>query len=336
YALVRTTVKTQEHIRRCLQISVIAAVVVATISILQVMDLLGVRALLTTLYVPLGHEEALALPRASSTLSLPAATADLLIFNLVIALGMYFRERRNSGWYAVAAAIFVVGVFAAAEFSSAIGLLIAIVVVAFALRRPRLLVAMTPVAAFGILAMWPIVANRLEGFASVHGLPASWIGRLHNLETYFWPELWSGPNMLLGVRPSARIPVSSQATGFVWIESGYTWLLWGGGIPLLLAFVFFTAVSFRTACTQLRFGAAYTQVAALATLGALMVVVGLMVFDPHLTYRGSADCFFALLALTVAGRSRGDPSDVEPDSGNSAHNNSNTILQGRKTNARAI
>jgi hypothetical protein len=332
YALVRTTVKTQEHIRTCLQISVIVALVVAVIAILQVMNLFGVRELLTTLYVPFGHEGAISLPRASSTLSLPAATADLLIFNLVIALGMHFRERRDFGLYAAAAVIFVVGIFAAAEFSSALGLLIAVIAVAFALRVPQLLVAMPLVATFGILAMWPVVAVRLQGFASVHGLPNSWIGRLHNLETYFWPELWSGPNLLLGVRPAARIPVSSQITGFVWIESGYTWLLWGGGIPLLLAFVYFTAVTFRLANTERRFGATYTQVAALATFAALMVVAVLMAFDPHLTYRGSADCFFALLALTVAGRRRGDPPGFDTDRGDSA-DSSNSALQGRKSHA---
>ncbi|MGH3482835.1 MAG: hypothetical protein ACRDPQ_06325 [Nocardioidaceae bacterium] len=336
YALVRLTVKTQDHIRRCLQISVIAAVIVAAIGILQVLNVIGVDTWPMNLYVAEGHDAALAGgPRASSTLTLPAATADLLVFNLAIALGMYFRKARDYGWYAAAAVLFVIGVFAAGEFSSAIGLLIAVVAVAFALRVPRMLIGMPVVLTFAIVAMWPVVSSRLQGFASVHGLPASWIGRLHNLETYFWPELWSGPNILLGVRPSARISVNHEITGFVWIESGYTWLLWGGGIPLLLAFVCFTAVTFRLAARQLRLGQAYTQVAALATLVALTVVVGLMVFDPHLTYRGSADCFFALLALTVAGRSRRDPAELDSDRGDSAHE-SNSALQGRKSHASAI
>jgi hypothetical protein len=329
YALVRTTVKTQEHIHRCLQISVIAATVVASVGILQVLGMISVDTWPMSLYVPEGHGGELGGPRATSTLTLPAATADLLIFNLVIALGMYLRKGRDYGWYAAAAVLFVVGVFAAGEFSSAIGLLIAGVAVAFALRRPRLLVAMPVVATFGILAMWPVVEHRLQGFASVHGLPASWLGRIHNLETYFWPELGTGPNMLLGVRPSARISIDNEITGFVWIESGYTWLLWGGGVPLLLAFAAFIGVTFRLAKTQLRFGPPYTRVAALATLIALVVIVGLMVFDPHLTYRGSADCFFALLALTVVGSSRGDPSNLDPDGGTTARQG-DIVLQGRK------
>ena len=346
YALVRMTVKTQEHIHRCLQISIIAAVIVAVIGILQVVGVIGIDTGPMSLYVPEGHEETLSGgPRASSTLTLPAATADLMIFNLVIALGMFWRKGREYGsyaaLYAAAAGLFVVGVFAAGEFSTAIGLLIAIVAVTVVLRKIRFLMAMPLVLAFAIVAMWPVVSTRLQGFASVHGLPTSWLGRLHNLETYFWPQLGTGPNMLLGVRPSARIPLNHEITGFVWIESGYTWLLWGGGIPLLLAFVYFVAVTYRLSSTQLRIGATYTQVAALATLVALIVIVGLMVFDPHLTYRGAADCFFALLALTVAGRSRGDPPEHGPDADSSrqptaihrdsAH--SNNVLQGRNQHA---
>src|SRR5262245_45991642 len=73
YALVRTTVKTQKHIHRCLQISVIAAVVVAVIGIFQVLGVIGIDTGPMGLYVPEGHEAELSGgPRASSTLTLPA------------------------------------------------------------------------------------------------------------------------------------------------------------------------------------------------------------------------------------------------------------------------
>ena len=82
----------------------------------------------------------------------------------------------------------------------------------------------------------------------------------------------------------------------MWIESGYTWLLWGGGIPLLGAYVWFVVVALRE--SGRRGPAPYRRASrhrpdARRRLAADIV---LMIFDPHLTYRGAADALFALLA----------------------------------------
>ncbi|MDX6309261.1 MAG: hypothetical protein QOI06_2307 [Nocardioidaceae bacterium] len=312
YALVRLTVNTERQIRRCLEISLVAGVVVGCIAVLQSLDLLGVRGFLALFYAPFGYVGALALPRGSSTLSLPAATADLLIFNLAIAVGMITKQRRSAFWYSIAAAVFVLGTLAAAEFSSAFGLLVALVCLAAVLRRLKLLIYLPFGGAVALVVMWPVVSNRLQGFQSVSGVPVSWVGRWRNLETYFLPKLFSGTNPLLGVRPSARVPVSSQATGFVWIESGYIWLLWGGGVFLLSAFIYFTVVSARHTLSLARPLVTWRSVAALGAFTAVVVVAVLMVFDPHVTYRGSADLMFSLLALTLCGRSAPEHGDT-PD-----------------------
>jgi hypothetical protein len=156
-------------------------------------------------------------------------------------------------------------------------------------------------------ALWPVISRRLSGFESASGLPVSWTGRLANLQTYFWPKLFSGGNFLLGVRPAARIPVATQATGYVWIESGYTWLLWAGGIPLLAGFVFLACAAARRGWRAARGGmdglggavAPGASVAGIALFTAIVVIGVVMTFDPHLTYRGTGDAFFTLLALAA-------------------------------------
>jgi hypothetical protein len=115
------------------------------------------------------------------------------------------------------------------------------------------------------------------------------------------------------VRPSPRIATSSKAEGFIWIESGYTWLLWGGGIPLLASYIAFAGAVIRK-------GLAYAQradaagIAATAVTAAMCSQVLLMIFDPHLTFRASGDALFLLLALIrkLPARQASPAADISP------------------------
>ena len=238
--------------------------------------------------------------RAGSTVGLPAASADLMVLNLVIAVGLVWRRPRLGWLLAPVCVVYILAVFSAAEFSSVLGLLIASVCVAARLRRLDLLKYGLLVLPVAVIVLWPTIQGRLVEFSSMHGVPTSWLVRYRNLETYFWPQVFDGSNLLVGVRPAARVPVEG-AFGYVWIESGHTWLLWGGGIPLFAAYVWFTWESLRATGPASRDLTHIGSVAALAAYAGTVACIVLMLFDPHITYRGGADALFALLALAACG-----------------------------------
>jgi hypothetical protein len=307
YVIIRTVVTTREQAMRCLWLSMLAAAVVCGVGIMQSLHLAGVPGLLAKYYAPLGIDTSLSNGRGSSLLGLPAATADLAILNMSIAIAMLVRG--NPRWRSLTAigVLCALGVVAAAEFSTLIGLIVAVGALLVLTRSRRLAAAIIPVSIVGGVLLWPVISIRLGGFNSATGLPVSWIDRLYNLETYFWPVLFSDNNWILGVEPAARIATSSRKYGYVWIESGYTWLLWGGGIPLLASYFWLVGAVVKK-------GWAYGQrtdsagIAATAATVAICAQVVLMLFDPHLTYRGSGDALFMILALA-----RILPGEKKPD-----------------------
>jgi hypothetical protein len=301
YLIVRASVTTEQQVRRCLWISMAAAAVVALIAILQSLGLFGVPRLLEAFYTPPGREGRVATGRGSSTLALAAAVADLMVFNLAIVVGLWLRDRRRRLPMVCAATLFVFGALASGQISGAIGLVVGVVTMALVTGGMQLLGLLATLAVAASVLLQSVIQRRLAGFGSASGLPQSWVGRLHNLRNYFWPELFSNWNVVLGVRPAARIPTTRTGNLFVWIESGYTWLLWGGGIPLLLSFCVFVWSAVRSNLETARRRPDAIGVAALAALVAVVVVTVLMTFDPHLTYRGSADALFGLLALATVG-----------------------------------
>jgi hypothetical protein len=265
--------------------------------------------LLGLLYAPFGVERTLAIGRGSSTLALAAAVADLAILNLALAVGLLLRGAKHRLLLGGVVLICLFGTLGAGEFSTIIGLLVAMATLVIVSRAGRLVGYAVPLLILGAIVMWPVIQTRLMGFQSASGLPDSWIVRLRNLNTYFWPELGAHGNWLLGVRPSARVPAAHEEFGYVWIESGYTWLFWGGGIPLFGAYVFFVVVAMRKAVAAARHATGVVAAIGLAIVAAVAADVILMFFDPHLTYRGAADALFGLLAIlrSLSGDTAPDP-----------------------------
>ena len=296
YIIVRTVISTREQAMRCLWLSMAAAAVVGFIGIVQSLGVAGVPGLIAKYTASSGADGMVEIGRGSSLLGLPAATADLAILNVGIAVAMIARGHPRRLLLGGLTALFALTVVAAAEFATVIGLVVAIVVLMVLTRSGRIAVYMVPVGLLGGVLLWPVIELRLAGFHSTAGLPLSWVDRLYNLRTFFWPVLFSDHNWILGVRPSPRLATSSKAEGFIWIESGYTWLLWGGGIPLLASYIAFAVAVIRKGLAYAR-RADVAGITATAVTAAMCSQVVLMSFDPHLTFRGSGDALFLLLAL---------------------------------------
>src|SRR5262249_40580561 len=74
-------------------------------------------------------------------------------------------------------------------------------------------------------------------------------------------------------------------------------LLWVGGLPFLVAYFWFVSRALRRCWEIARRRSDPTAIACVALVCALASNVIVMLFDPHLTYRRTADVLFVLLAL---------------------------------------
>ena len=170
--------------------------------------------------------------------------------------------------------LLVFGALASGQFSGVLALVVGVLAFGYVTRRlTTTVLAFVPAAILAALALRPVVERRIAGFDTAAGIPPSWVSRIENLQTYFLPEFSNGWNILLGVRPSARVaaPIESGRE-WIFIESGYLWLVWSGGIALVLAFIFFLWTTIRRVASVARARGDAVGVAAIASFTALVVV----------------------------------------------------------------
>jgi hypothetical protein len=303
YRVFREAISTPAQVAICLWLSLASAAMVAVIAILQVTNLLGVPQLLLAYYdQPFVGSAGLVTDRGTSTIASSFGVGDVMAMNLAVVVALLLGQRTTRLPLIAVGGLFVLGCIATGQFSSFIGLAIVVVSIGFMTGRlSRLLVIAVPTAAIAALALWSVIAERLSGFASLAGLPQSWMSRLDNLQRFVWPELLSHLNWVFGVRPAARLPAPEHWREWVYIESGYTWLLWTGGVPLVAAFLFFLWISLQDLRRVIHGRSDAVRVAAMTSIAWLVAMATLMLLDPHLTMRGTADLFFPLLALSFTG-----------------------------------
>jgi hypothetical protein len=302
YTLFRLTITTTAQVRVCLVLALAAAVPVAFVALLQVNGLFGVPELLARYYdSPFsGGQGAPVTSRGTSTVASSFGVANLMIHTACIVSGWMIVYGRPRGLLLCMGVVCLFGVLAAGQFSGIIGIAIAITITGWLIGRLRQVMTWALPALFlGAALLWPVLEQRLSGFERDSGLPQSWEGRIDNMERFILPELTSGDNWFLGVRPAPRVEAPEWWREYVYIESGYIWLLWIGGVPFLVAFLAFAWVGISDFSRVCRTRLDAVGIAALAATTGLSIVTVLMLFDPHLTMRGGADLLFPLMALAL-------------------------------------
>lgn len=302
YTLFRLTITTTAQVRVCLVLAIAASLPVAIVALLQVNGLFGVPEFLARYYdIPFsGGQGDAVTSRATSTVASSFGVANIMIHTACIISGLLIVYGRPRWLLLGVGAVCLFGVLAAGQFSGIIGIAIATAVTGWLIGRLRqMLLWSLPALALGAVVLWPVIEQRLSGFERESGMPQSWEGRIDNLERFILPALNSGDNWFLGVRPAPRVAAPEWWRDHVYIESGYLWLLWIGGVPFFAAFLAFVWVGLAEIGRVTRTRRDAVGVAALAATTGLSIVFVLMLFDPHLTMRGGADLLFPLLALAL-------------------------------------
>ncbi len=295
YVLARATIRSSDEAKMVMYAILGTSMAVAGIAITQslgvgpVVDFLG-------RYFVSSEADLVAEGRGTATIGSSIATGAYLSISCGMALSWAFSSGRRSLY--TAAAILGAGALASGQAGTVLALGTVIMVVGLLHRRIRQLATVgIPIAMLASVALWPIVAARLADIDRGTGLPQSWIIRWVNLTELYWPSLWPG-GWVLGVSPDASVTPPDVWREIVYLESGYLWLLWVGGIPLLASVALFLRATYR----ELGSPSTDPVIGGLRKAGraAVAMVALVSVFDPHLTLRAGADLLFVLLALAAA------------------------------------
>lgn len=306
YALFRFAIRSPRQATLAVRYLLASGLVVAAIGIGQSIGMQAITSRLTAFSSDLDPLSSVSNSRASSTIGAAIPFAD---FVAILAVLSWMASTRATDIQRIALRsmtfVFALACLASGQASGALAFFIALTVVGWAtqqLWRSWLLAGL--IAASALMFLSPVIGARSAQIDPDSGLPDAWTGsngRLANLTAYVLPRLTEGMNWLFGVRTSARIPAPESWRDWIYIESGYAWLIWVGGLPLLVAFLLFARAAIRGSRRLIRSrDCPELHVVGVGSLAASWLLLLLMTLDPHFTYRGSSDLMMALFAMCAS------------------------------------
>ncbi len=311
YVLVRACVTRVDQVRAAMAALMAVAAGLSVLAVAQALQL-GPTAELLGRYFVSSVEDVADGGRATTTIGSSIATGAFLTLAVAVAFSRALVTGRHR--WLVVTGVLGLGALASGQAGTVVALVVVILTAAKAqsgigrLPPRRLMMMSLPVLALATVVLWPVVLERLDDVNSRTGLPTSWLVRWSNVSDLYLPSLldWG---WVLGVSPDAELVPPDLWRASVYLESGYLWMLWVGGVPLLVAAVGFLVSVL--AMTGRRWDGAggpdgddggewSVTVRTAARAGVAMMIV-LSVIDPHLTMRAGADLFFVLVALASTG-----------------------------------
>lgn len=299
YFLVRACVRRPAQLALVVKATTGASLVIATIAVAQALEVGPVIDVLGKYFVS-SAEDVVDGGRATTTFGSAIATGAYLVISCGLAIS-HAIPTGSKRWYA-AAAWLAFGAFASGQIGTLLALAVILIMVAYFNKSlTKILPWVLPGGAIVAIVLWPIVMARLADLDQGSNLPKSWLARWNNLAELFWPPLAEG-GWVLGVSPDATLPPPEVWREIVYLESGYLWMLWVGGVPLIFAVLGFFASIWRE-LKPTQHSNADVSVKAVAVTGraAVAMIALLSVIDAHLTLRASADLFFILVSMAMIG-----------------------------------
>ncbi len=319
YGLFRVVIRSPEQVRTALWVLISVA---AVLGILAALDGRNVAGTAEWLYNYFPVEEGPADDgRGAATIGNAIGMGGYLVVAVAAAASMLIGGDRPRLALLACVGGCLIGAMGTGQVTSVIGLVVAVVALGLVTGTTmRLIMLAIPTSLIVAALMLPVIMARVDGFEpslpsdtvrAISELPAqqqpaafkelnpgsSWEVRWYNLEYYFLPSLKDPTNILLGVTPQARARAVEPYRDWVYIESGYLWLVWSGGIGLVGTFCAFIWVSGRSTWQVAKARWDPIGHAAAAAFAAVVAIAAIQAFDPHLTLRGTADVFYPVLAL---------------------------------------
>ncbi|MGI9598186.1 MAG: hypothetical protein ACR2QK_18630 [Acidimicrobiales bacterium] len=297
YFLARVAVRSESDAALVIRFIVGGALIIASVAFAQAAGITQVNDVLDRWFVT-NASDLIDNGRARTTIGSSIATGSYLAMSCGLALSFALGMKRIS--WLVIAMVLGTGALATGQVGAVVVLVGVVLLVARFHGRLGLVVGLAvPVGAAALAILWPIVTTRLADIDPATGLPGSWVVRWTNVTELYWPSLVDG-GWILGVGPDATIVPPDVWREQVFLESGYLWLLWVGGLPLLTAAVGFLAAAWRDLGYSSVTGGSPVHAGRLAARASIVMIAFMTVLDPHLTLRAEADLFFIMLAVGAA------------------------------------